>query len=55
VAHSLRKNTSVKFLNLFNNNISFDGAKALGETFKLNSTLEFVELGYNRIRNKGLI
>jgi len=42
-------------LNLFNNKIGYDGAKALGETFKHNSTLEFVELGYNRIRNKGLI
>lgn len=42
-------------MNLFNNNISFDGANAFGETFKHNSKLEFVELGYNRIRNKGLI
>lgn len=35
--------------------IGYDGAKEFGETFKVNHTLEFVDLGDNRIRNKGLI
>lgn len=34
--------------------IGYDGAKEFGETFKVNKTLEFIDLGDNRIRNKGL-
>jgi len=42
-------------LNLFFNLIGFDGAKEFGKTFKINNTLEFIDLGNNRIRNKGLL
>lgn len=42
-------------MNLFNNKIGYDGAKALAETLKVNTSLEFLELGHNRIRNKGLL
>lgn len=39
---------------MFNNNIGYDGALAFAETLKVNKTLEFLELGHNRIRNKGI-
>lgn len=45
----------MKFLNLFNNGIGFDGAKAFAETFAENTVLEFVEFGHNRIRDRGLL
>jgi len=50
----LKTNSSLKFLNLFNNKIGYDGAKAFAETFSVNKTIEFVEFGHNRIRDKGL-
>lgn len=55
LAKSLVKNKSVKFLNLFNNKIGYDGALEFGKTLSTNSTLEFIEFGHNRIRNKGLL
>lgn len=55
MARCLEKNTSVRFLNLFNNKIGYDGAKAFANTFAKNNVLEFVEFGHNRIRNKGLL
>jgi hypothetical protein len=40
LAEALKKNKSIKFINLFNNKISFDGAKAIGEkVLPFNSTL----------------
>lgn len=51
----LKGNKSVKFINLFNNKIGYDGAYAFSQTFAENNTLEFVEFGHNRIRNKGLL
>lgn len=52
---SLSSNKSIKFLNLFNNKIGFDGAKAFGDTLQKNQSLEFIEFGHNRIRDKGLL
>lgn len=54
MAAALIKNTSVKVLNLFDNMIGFDGARGFGETLKVNNTLELIDFGMNRIRNKGL-
>lgn len=52
---ALKKNTSLKFLNLFNNNIGYDGAKSLSENvIAQHPTLELLEVGHNRIRDKGL-
>lgn len=52
---SLKNNKSVKFINLFNNKITFDGAKAFAENvLPFNTVLEFLEIGHNRIRDKGL-
>lgn len=45
----------MKFLNMFNNKIGYDGAKAFSDTLKKNTSLEFIEFGHNRIRNKGLL
>jgi hypothetical protein len=51
----LKNNKSLKYLNLFNNKVAFDGAKAIAENIVANSpSLEFLELGHNRIRDKGL-
>lgn len=50
----MKNNKGVKFLNLFNNKIAFDGAKAFAECLAVNKVLEFIEFGHNRIRNKGL-
>jgi Ran GTPase-activating protein (RanGAP) involved in mRNA processing and transport len=55
LATALRKNTTLKSLNIFFNLIGFDGAKEFGQTLKVNNTLEFLDLGDNRIRNKGLL
>lgn len=52
---SLKDNKSLKFINLFNNKITFDGAKAFAENvLPFNTVLEFLEIGHNRIRDKGL-
>lgn len=55
MAVALKGNKSLKFLNLFNNKIGFDGAKSVAHNIILNHpTLECIELGHNRIRDKGL-
>jgi len=55
LAIALKGNKSLKFLNLFNNKIGFDGAKSVAQNIILNHpTLECIELGHNRIRDKGL-
>ena len=55
LAGTLKNHKSLLFLNLFNNKISFDGAKAIAQEVLLhNTTLECLELGHNRIRDKGL-
>lgn len=55
LAVSLKKNTTLKCLNLFNNRIGYDGAKSLAENvLAVHPTLECLEVGHNRIRNKGL-
>lgn len=55
LAKSLRNNKSLKFLNVFNNKIGYDGAKSIAENIiRFHPTLEFLEVGHNRIRDKGL-
>jgi hypothetical protein len=44
----------LKGLNLFKNTIDVDGARAIRELLESNSTIEFIDLGHNRIRSKGL-
>jgi hypothetical protein len=50
IAKSLEKNSVLKGLNLFKNNFDVDGARALRELLKVNSTIEFLDIGHNRIR-----
>jgi hypothetical protein len=42
-------------LNLYRNKVDVDGARALRELLKVNSTLEFLDVGHNRLREKGII
>lgn len=54
LAKSLKTNKSLRYLNVFNNKISYDGAKAIAENIVANHpALEFLEIGHNRIRDKG--
>ena len=39
---------------MFKNIIDVDGARALRELLKVNKSLEFLDIGHNRIRAKGL-
>lgn len=41
-------------MNVFNNKISYDGAKSIAENIVANHpSLELLEIGHNRIRDKG--
>lgn len=44
----------MKSLNLFKNTFDVDGSRALREMLKVNKSIEFLEIGHNRIRQKGL-
>jgi hypothetical protein len=39
---------------LFKNKVDVDGARALRDMLKVNSTIQFLDVGYNRLREKGL-
>ena len=54
VALALHNNKTLKHLNLYRNKVDVDGARALRELLKVNSTLEFLDVGYNRLREKGI-
>ncbi len=55
LAKSLKNNISLKFLNVFNNKIGYDGAKSIAENVvRYHPNIEFLELGHNRIRDKGI-
>jgi Ran GTPase-activating protein (RanGAP) involved in mRNA processing and transport len=41
-------------LNLYRNKVDVDGARALREALKVNKTLEFLDVGHNRLREKGI-
>jgi hypothetical protein len=54
ICKALQKNSTLKGLNLFKNTLDVDGARALRDMLKVNSTIEFLDIGHNRIRSKGL-
>lgn len=54
IAESLHENTTLKGLNFFKNIIDVDGARAIGKLLQKNSTIEWLDIGHNRIRMKGL-
>ncbi|KAF9952842.1 hypothetical protein BGZ72_005874 [Mortierella alpina] len=51
--HALKTNSTLATLNLYNNSIGSDGAKALAEALKTNSTLATLDLQRNSIRDDG--
>lgn len=50
----MEKNSSLKTLNLYRNKVDVDGARALREVLKVNTTIEFLDVGHNRLREKGI-
>eukprot|EP00826_Nyctotherus_ovalis_P059995 TRINITY_DN838_c0_g2_i6.p1 TRINITY_DN838_c0_g2~~TRINITY_DN838_c0_g2_i6.p1 ORF type:complete len:246 (+),score=66.09 TRINITY_DN838_c0_g2_i6:73-810(+) len=48
------RDRSLRVLNLFANAVDVDGARALKESFKVNTTLAKIDLGCNRLREKGV-
>jgi Ran GTPase-activating protein (RanGAP) involved in mRNA processing and transport len=54
ISEALAKNTTLKTLNLYRNILDVDGARALGALLKVNTTIEFLDIGHNRIRQTGL-
>lgn len=51
----LKNSISIKSLNLYANKFGIEGARNLAEGLKVNSVLEQLDLGCNRIRNKGAV
>lgn len=54
ISEALQKNTTLKSLNLYRNILDVDGARSIGALLKVNSTIEFLDVGHNRIRQTGL-
>ena len=54
LAESLLKNDTLRHINLYRNIIDVDGARSLGNLLKVNTSLEFIDVGHNRIRKTGL-
>ena len=44
----------MKYLSLFKNLIDVDGCRSVRELLKVNRNIEYLDLGHNRIRQKGL-
>ena len=51
----LLKSEEIKELYLFDNSFGVEGARIIAEGLKGNSSLETLDIGLNRIRNKGAI
>jgi hypothetical protein len=54
IADALKKNNVLQCINLYRNIIDVDGARALGEVLKVNTSLTSLDIGHNRIRQTGL-
>lgn len=54
MADALKSNTAIRSLNLYRNSADVDGARAIGEALKVNCTLQFLDMGHNRLRQTGL-
>lgn len=50
----MKTNKTLKGINLFKNTIDVDGARAIRDLLMVNETIEFIDIGHNRIRQKGL-
>jgi len=54
LAAALRDNKTLKYLNLYGNIIDVVGAQHLAEFIKRTPALTFLDIGYNRLRDKGM-
>ncbi len=54
IAISLLKNNTLKTLNLYRNKVDVDGARSLRDLLKVNKSIEFLDVGHNRLREKGI-
>lgn len=52
---AIEVNTALKTLNLYRNIIDIDGARSLKTALSKNNSLEFIDLSFNRLREKGLM
>jgi len=50
----IKENTVLKNLNIYSNLIEVEGSGFIANALKLNNTLEFLDIGKNKIRNKGV-
>lgn len=48
------ENKTLKSLNLYRNILDVDGARSIGKMLQVNKSLEFLDIGHNRIRETGL-
>lgn len=51
---ALCSNGSLRWLSLYRNILDVDGARAIGKALSKNKSLEFLDIGHNRIRQTGL-
>lgn len=51
----LERNKKLKYLNLYCNNVDVDGARSLKVSLSKNTTLQHLDIGFNRLRKKGLV
>ena len=54
LSEGLANDQSMKYMNLYGNIMDVEGSKHLSKLFSVHSKLEFLDLGYNRLRDKGL-
>jgi len=54
IATALIKNNTLTTLNLYRNKVDVDGARSLRELLKVNTSIEFLDVGFNRLREKGI-
>ena len=48
------KNNTLKNLNLYRNGCDVDGARAMKKLLEVNESLEFLDMGHNSLREKGI-
>ena len=53
LCQALEINKTINYLNLFHNCFDVSGAMRIGKVLKINNTLIELDLGYNRIKDKG--
>lgn len=54
IAQALINNDTLRTLNLYRNKVDVDGARSLRELLRVNKSIEFLDIGHNRLREKGI-